>query len=212
MKPLENEDFFNNVMDIISQRFKISKREVQSFRFTGVDVAGLENGDVTISQTSYAESLEKVQVDSNDDCNRPLNKQEFKQYRGLVGKLTWLSEMTRPDLSYDTLDLAGYNKEATVKNLKAINKVVDKAKKVNGIVRYSRIGELSDLKILAISDGGLNRREHSRSWGKQYFCLIRTRQKYHHYCGNQRRSKLFVNRQRQQKPVHATKLWRTPFI
>ena len=67
--------------------------------------------------------------------------------------------MTRPDLSYDTLDLAGYNKEATVKNLKAINKVVDKAKKVNGIVRYSRIGELSDLKILAISDGGLNRRE-----------------------------------------------------
>ena len=62
-----NEYFFKNVMDIISQRFKISKREVQSFRFTGVDVAGLENGDVTISQTSYAESLEKIQVDSNDD-------------------------------------------------------------------------------------------------------------------------------------------------
>ena len=75
-------------MNAISQRFKISKREVQSFRFTGVDVNGSENGDVTISQISYADSLEKIDVNPNDDLARPLNRTEYKSYRGLVGKLT----------------------------------------------------------------------------------------------------------------------------
>ena len=56
--------------------------------------------------------------------NGTLNKEEFKSYRGVVGQQTWLSEMTRPDLSYDTLDLASYNNEATVRNLKMISKIV----------------------------------------------------------------------------------------
>jgi hypothetical protein len=71
------EYFFRSVMDAISQRFKISKREVQSFRFTGVDVNGTENGYVTISQMSYADSLEKIDVDPNDDLARPLNRKEL---------------------------------------------------------------------------------------------------------------------------------------
>ena len=146
-------------MDVLCKSFKISKREIQNFRFTGVDVKGLENGNVEISHKSYVETLKKIDINHEDDEKRPLNREEFKLYRGLVGKLTWLSEMTRPDLSYDTLDLAGYNKEATTANLKKINKVVDKAQKTKGVVTYSKIGDFNDLKILAISDGGLNRRE-----------------------------------------------------
>ena len=155
-----NDDFFAAVMDQICLRFKISKREIHNFRFTGVDVSGMNDGNVIIFQESYSKALQKINVDINDDPNRPLTRSEFKSYRGLVGQLTWLSEMTRPDLSYDTLDLASYNKDATIKNLRMINKIVDKAKKIQGSVRYSRIGEFSDLKILAISDGGLNRRDN----------------------------------------------------
>ena len=65
----------------------------------------------------------------------------------------------RPDMANDTLDLAGYGKNATVKNLRLLEKVVKKAKKTSVEVKYSRIGSLDNLKILAISDGGLNRRE-----------------------------------------------------
>ena len=154
-----SELFFRTVMDPLSNKFKISKREIQKFRFTGVDVEGQENGDVQISQESYVEALEKINIKNDDNDKRSLNREEFKLYRGLVGKLTWLSEMTRPDLSYDTLELAGHNKDATVASMRKINKTVDKAKKTKGVVKYSRIGTFSDLKILAISDGGLNRME-----------------------------------------------------
>ena len=101
----------------------------------------------------------KKNIEDNSDKTRGSNRQEFKSYRGQVGKLTWLSEMSRPDLSFDTLDLAGHGKNATVADLKKLNKVVNKAKKNEGNVRYTRLGNLEELKILAISDGALNRRE-----------------------------------------------------
>ena len=155
-----NDWFFRNVMDSIANKFKISKREIQRFRFTGVDVHGQDNGEVQICQESYVEALEKITIKPEDDDRRPLNREEYKLYRGLVGKLTWLSEMTRPDLCYDTLELATQSKNATVSDLRKINKTVDKAKKSNGVVKYSKIGKFDDLKILAISDGGLNRMEN----------------------------------------------------
>ena len=51
--------------------------------------------------------------------------QEYKEFRGPIGKLNWLQESTRPDLSYDTLSLSMRNRSATVGDLK---KVIRKAK------------------------------------------------------------------------------------
>ena len=207
-----NETFFTEVMDVLCKSFKISKREIQNFRFTGVDVKGLENGNVEISQESYVEALKKIDINPEDDEKRPLNREEFKLYRGLVGKLTWLSEMTRPDLSYDTLDLAGYNKEATTANLKKINKVVDKAQKTKGVVTYSKIGDFNDLKILAISDGGLNRREERTLSVILYCCQTKKKQRWLLFYGKVKLSKQFANLPRQLKLELATRLWKMPYI
>ena len=91
-------------------------------------------------------------MDKLDDNNKPLTAMEFKAYRAASGKLTWLSEQTRPDVSYDVVNLTGHNKDATVKNLKDANKVIKKVKSSDEEIRYTKIGELKDLKILAISD------------------------------------------------------------
>ena len=154
-----NSDFFEDIMDEIANEFKISKREKGKFRFIGVDVERKADGSINISQETYKESLATIEVKNSEDNTRGLTKEEFKMYRGAIGKLTWLSEMSRPDLSFDTLDLAGYNNNATIQQLKRINKVVEKAKNEEGSVLFRRIGDFRDLKVLAISDGGLNRRE-----------------------------------------------------
>ena len=136
-----------------------SASEKRKFRFIGVDVERKADGSINISQETYKESLATIEVKNSEDNTRGLTKEEFKMYRGAIGKLTWLSEMSRPDLSFDTLDLAGYNNNATIQQLKRINKVVEKAKNEEGSVLFRRIGDFRDLKVLAISDGGLNRRE-----------------------------------------------------
>jgi hypothetical protein len=65
-----------------------------------------------------------------------LNKEEFKKFRGAAGKLTWLSECTRPDLAYDCLSMSCHNKDAKIQDLKDMNKVINKALDHNTTVKY----------------------------------------------------------------------------
>ena len=60
--------------------------------------------------------------------------------------------MTRPDLSYDCLDLSCHTKSAIVGNMKDGNKAIRKAKAYKAEIRYGRIGDLSSIKIIGISD------------------------------------------------------------
>ena len=93
--------FKTNIMDAIEKKFQISKREVNAFKYTGVDVLRNNDGTIVISQESYKKTLETVDVDTKLDNNKPLNKEEFKKFRGLTGKISWLSDCTRPDLAYE---------------------------------------------------------------------------------------------------------------
>ena len=146
--------FTKNVSDVIVKKFKISKREQENFKFTGVDVSRLENGDIIIGQEAYKDALTQVSIaDENENVDKLLTKDEFKSFRGASGKLQWLAEMTRPDLTYDCLEMSSHGKDATKKELKAINKVMKKAKEHESLIRYSKVGEFEDLKILAVTDG-----------------------------------------------------------
>ena len=67
--------------------------------------------------------------------------------------------MTRPDLSNECLDLSCHTKSAMVGNTKDANKAIRKAKAYKGEIRYGRIGDLSKIKILGISDASYLKKE-----------------------------------------------------
>ena len=144
-------DFRVMVRDAIADKFKISKHEKDDFKFTGVDVSRVENGNIFIGQEIYKTSLELIDVLEGDD-EKSLTKEEFRQFRGASGKLQWMAEMTRPDLSYDCLDMSCHGKDATETDLKTMDKVINTAKALKSTVKYSHIGKLDDLKILAVTD------------------------------------------------------------
>ena len=152
-----------DVLDQICSKFKISKREKGSFKYTGVNVRK-ESNAIVIDQKDYVESLEEIEIDPKDDNKRSLNKEEYKKFRGVTGKLNWLSEMTRPDLSYDCLNLSCHTKNATVADMKEANKAIKKAKANPGEIRYGRVGNFENLKILGISDASyLKQEERTKS-------------------------------------------------
>ena len=106
-----------------------------------------------------------------------LSKEKFKLFRGASGKLQWLAEMTRPDLAYDCLEMSSHGKDATKKDLKAINKIIKKAKEHESKIKYSRIGNLEDLKILAETDGAYLKLEE-----KTKSCPSHVEEQKHSYC------------------------------
>lgn len=156
-----NQVFRKQVLDRVYSHFKCSKREVNTFRFTGLDIKR-SSGGISVDQNAYAETIKKVETEAMEKENpkenlEELSKFQYKQYRGLVGKLGWLCEQTRPDLSFEVLSLAFKNKDAKISDLKEANKAVERIKNYTNVVEYKKVGSYGDLKIVAISDASFKK-------------------------------------------------------
>ena len=85
----------------------------------------------------------------------------MKEYRKYTGKISWLAQGTRPDLSYSALQLAKKNNSATIADLRNVNKVVEKIKKEDNKVVYSKVGEKEKLQLIGIVDASYKSDEKS---------------------------------------------------
>merc|ERR1712101_44486 len=96
-------------------------------RFTGLDVKA-ENGRIEISMEDYADLVEEIKEIRKADRNERLTTAELKDYRKYTGKISWLSQGTRPDFSYSALNLAKKNNSAVISDLRNVNRIVEKVK------------------------------------------------------------------------------------
>ena len=76
----------------------------------------------------------------------------MKEYRKAAGKISWLANSTRPDMSYTSLSMSKKTKNATIADLRNITKVVQKAKERPSKLIYSKIAEKNNLIVIGIGD------------------------------------------------------------
>ena len=81
--------------------------------------------------------------------------------RKYVGKLNWLATNTRPDIAIYALDLAKKQKNATLKDLRNINRVIKKVHAKDSKVKFGRVAKKEDLCITGISDASHNQEDNS---------------------------------------------------
>ena len=121
-----SEEFLAAVTEKIGKALDISKVEDSKFRFTGIDMQKV--GDqIELSMNDYAASLEDVEI-REDKSDEKLTREEMRVLRKYVGKLTWLAVNTRPDLTIYALDLAKKQKSAVLKDLRSINRILQKVR------------------------------------------------------------------------------------
>ena len=78
---------------------------------------------IEISMEEYAKSLQNVmEIRKVDDRTEPLNKEEMKLYRKMTRKIAWLAKSTRSDLCYQALQVSKKNQEATISDLRDVNR------------------------------------------------------------------------------------------
>merc|ERR1711873_274996 len=94
---------------------------------TGLDVK-TKNGKIEISIEDYTESIKEIKEIRKANRNEKLTNAELKENRKYTGKISWLAQGTRPDLSYSTLNLAKKNNNATISDLRNVNRIVIKVK------------------------------------------------------------------------------------
>ena len=108
--------FHQAVTEKIKEIFELGKVEEGSFRFSGLDVEEKANS-ISISQKDYKESLNEMEIPKDVDPEDEITKEEYKGFRGLVGKLSWLQGQTRPDLAFDSLLLSMKTRNATYSDI-----------------------------------------------------------------------------------------------
>ena len=145
------DEFIEEIIEELKKTLTVSKIERNEYRFTGIDVKKT-NQKIEMSMEDYADSLEEIKDIRKSKKDEELSKLELKTYRKYVGKLSWLAENTRPDLSICALNLSKNNQRATIGDLKKVNNVVKKVKAKKSKVVFSRVGEKEDLMIHAVGD------------------------------------------------------------
>ena len=92
-------DFIKEVLKMVETELMVSKVEKDNIRSTGLDISMVDDG-IKIEMADYVESLEEVKEIRKADRDEDLTKAELKVYRKMTGKLSWLANSIRPDLSY----------------------------------------------------------------------------------------------------------------
>ena len=146
-----NANFHENVTKKIQEVFDFGKVEESNFRFTGIDITETEDF-IEANQNEYRNSLEIIKVEDKSDEERELTLAEYKQFRGMIGKLNWLQEQTRPDIAHETLLMSMKSRKAKVSDINKLNKIVKRAKEKECFVRYKHIDKKENLYIAALAD------------------------------------------------------------
>lgn len=145
--------FRDNVISKIKSEFQIGMETSGVFKYIGLEVRQNDSG-ITLSQNQYLKIVEPVPVNVTRACHKmeDCNATEQENLRCLVGQIGWLSINTRPDVSYDVLELSCILNHPKVDNMIQANKCLRKAEMVDCSLKFPHLGDLNKIKLVAFSD------------------------------------------------------------
>ena len=119
--------FVEMINGLLRKNFTISRVESSTFRFTGIDIVKTKK-EIEVSMEDYAQSIEEIKEIRKAGNNEPLTKTEYKVFRKYAGKIQWLAENVRPNLAFVGLNMSMKKNDATIGDLKKVNRIVKKVK------------------------------------------------------------------------------------
>ena len=101
------EAFEKKVLNNLQKVFVIGKRAETSFKCIGLNTSYHTN-HIEICQKDYADSIKYITISQQRKSEKfhLLNSDEEHILRKVIGQANWLASQTRPDISFDVLNLS----------------------------------------------------------------------------------------------------------
>ena len=174
------EDSFNDiVMAKLRRLFVAGKMEKGEFKYVGFDIRQNPDG-IILDQSHYSRQLEGIIIKPQRAKQKKelLDQEESSLFRGIVGKLNWVAQGTRPDVSFEVVEMSSRFKLATVNDLIRANKCILKLKEEPVYVFFPNLGDPKYWRMIIESDAGhANMEDGCSSAGGQLIMLAGERDK-----------------------------------
>ena len=165
-----SDDFEAQIIGKICKTFKISTSLKDNFPFLGLQLKQSSDG-ITVEQFAYANDLKYTEINNQKDKDRLLNVEESAALETMIGQSSWLSNQTRPDISFDVCQLSAVKKNATVKHLLYANKTMKKVKNSEVHLKFPTLKNIENAKIIVYSDALFNNLPNGGSQGAHIVLL-----------------------------------------
>ena len=145
----------------LRETFYVGREENCNFRYLSLNIQS-EKFHIAIDQNNYIEQLKKVDIKPVRKFQKKINLSDSERdtLRAKIDQLLWISNHTRPDISCDVSILASKLKDATINELQTVNKLINKIKDNQYILRYQpldlpfKIALFIDAAFGNLRDGG----------------------------------------------------------
>ena len=142
--------YHNKVTEEVVMKFKVGLRKANVFKYVGLNIRK-EDDKIVLQQDEYVNELQLFDTDMLKE-DTALSTDEMRLLREVGGQLLWISSQTRPDLSFDTLEMSVSRNNASTKTLKRCLKVIKKAKERSSYLVFTSTG--GDLMLQVYADAG----------------------------------------------------------
>ena len=133
------DESFEGVIIRLKGLLKVGEVQCGKFSYVGVGVQQTKN-EIFLDQDKYTKKLEVPDI--NDfESDREMDEREMAIYRGLVGKLNWLVQHTRPDISFDVSRAGKSFQQGNCLDMRDLIKRTKNAKETPGRVRMNKLYE-----------------------------------------------------------------------
>ena len=128
---------------------------------------------ITVDHTKYLHKIKPIPVARGTGPEAELEQYQVTQLRGLMGSLQWPAVQSSPHLQCSVSMLAASGSKGLVKSLMDANRLLKFAKENSDVgLRYRNIGEVKDLRLVAMTDASFASRADGSSQGGYLIVLV----------------------------------------
>jgi len=167
-----NEEILLPIINNLKMTFQISQENDVAFTYIGIHTTQNSDSSITLDQSSYVSSISTIPLSPErlKDSLQILNKEETTLLRSALGQLNWLSNMTRPDISYSVSRISGHIKQANIADIKETNKLIKYIKDTPSTVAFPSL-DITSTQVVVYSDSSFNNIDDGGSQGGQIVFL-----------------------------------------
>ena len=144
------------MIEELRKRFSAGKVEDKLFKYIGFKVEQSEK-EIILDHSEYVENMKTKILDPGraGAKNELLNEQEQTTYRQIVGQLNWAVQGSRPEMSFDMIQLSTKLKQGKVEDLLRAIKKVNRMKDIKSFLTFPKLNKSSEIKVVVFTDASM---------------------------------------------------------